>query len=180
MLFTGATKHGVAGKIWDLHPAVLQPCCNKKGMPNLPLEWERHICRPIDFWGLKGKLIYPQAYPTLRPSNSSLYHTARRRTTTPTTLVIIPKSLTAQKLPPSPPNASPSAPLCLLSLLAYLWCLPLNRQGGVALPVPVSLTSPAAPPLACLSPFPQIISKGRRWSKLALLSKWTGMGDVFS
>ena len=54
MLFTRATKHGGAGNIRDLHPAVLQPSCNKKGMPNLPLEWERHICRPIDFWGLKG------------------------------------------------------------------------------------------------------------------------------
>lgn len=105
--------------------------------------------------GVKGKLICPQAYPRRGLQTA---HFATKPLPAPQ---LSPRSLTVW---------TPSASLPVMS--------PLNRHGGVAFPVSVSLTSPSLPHVP-RSPIPQIISKGPRRSKLALLLKWTGMGDIF-
>lgn len=124
--------------------------------------------------GVKGKLIYPGAYACHGLQTALFYHIAAAAQQPPSPQLSS-KKLNSANFPLHHPHSSPSAPLSPLSACIPVMS-PLNRQGGVAFPVPVSLTSPC-PSLTSLSLslIPQIISKGpgdQSWPFFQNGQKW--------
>lgn len=170
-LFTGATEHGRARDIWDLHPAVLHPPAMRKRSPICNWSEEETPATPLISW-VKRRLIYPQAHPrrglqTAHFNPQPLPHNNSQH------LRYHPKAYCI--FPPSPPRTSPS----VSSHCMYTCDVSPQQAGRCGVCCPCLFYFPLPLPHIPLSHSSDHF-KGPQRSKLALLSKWTGMGDVFS